>query len=34
MNYFVPSEHGLIMYWHMGNSKKANATVAITVREK
>lgn len=26
----LPSEHGLIMYWHIGNSKKAKATVAIT----
>lgn len=24
-----PSEQGLMMYWHMGRSKNANATVAI-----
>lgn len=28
-----PSEHGLIIYWHMGNSKNARATVAITIKE-
>lgn len=26
----LPSEHGRIIYWHIGNSKKAKATVAIT----
>lgn len=26
-----PSVHGLMMYWHMGSSRKASATVAITV---
>lgn len=25
----LPSEHGRIMYWHMGNSKKAKAIVAM-----
>ena len=32
--YFFPSEHGLIIYWHIGNNKKANATVAITAIRK
>lgn len=27
----LPSEHGRIMYWHIGNKRNANATVAITV---
>lgn len=26
----LPSEHGLMIYWHIGNSKNAKATVAIT----
>lgn len=26
----LPSEHGRIIYWHIGNNKNANATVAIT----
>ncbi|ERL86614.1 hypothetical protein D910_04021 [Dendroctonus ponderosae] len=30
---FVPSEHGLIMYWHIGRSRKAKATVAITKKK-
>lgn len=25
----LPSEHGRMIYWHMGSSKNANATVAI-----
>lgn len=25
-----PSEHGLIIYWHIGNKRNAKATVAIT----
>lgn len=25
----LPSEHGRMIYWHMGRSKNANATVAI-----
>lgn len=25
-----PSEHGLIIYWHMGRRRNASATVAIT----
>lgn len=29
-----PSEHGRIMYWHIGNNKNANATVAITVSKR
>lgn len=31
---FVPSEHGLMMYWHIGSRRKANATVAITENER
>lgn len=26
----LPSEQGRVMYWHMGNRRKAKATVAIT----
>lgn len=29
----LPSVQGRIMYWHMGNSRKASATVAITVNK-
>lgn len=29
----LPSEHGRIMYWHIGNNKNASATVAITTRK-
>lgn len=28
----LPSEHGRIMYWHIGNNKNARATVAITMK--
>lgn len=28
-----PSEQGLMMYWHMGSSRKARATVAITKKK-
>lgn len=28
----LPSEQGLIMYWHIGNNKNARATVAITTK--
>lgn len=28
----LPSEHGRIMYWHIGNNKNASATVAITMK--
>jgi hypothetical protein len=28
--YFWPVEQGLIAYWHIGNRRKANATVANT----
>lgn len=30
----LPSEHGRIMYWHMGKRRNANATVAITKKKK
>jgi hypothetical protein len=30
----LPSEHGRIIYWHMGNRRNANATVAMTARER
>lgn len=29
----LPSEHGRMMYWHMGNSKNAKATVAMTTKK-
>lgn len=32
--YLLPSEHGLMIYWHIGKSKNAKATVAITVEIK
>lgn len=33
--YLVPEEQFPMIYWHIGKSKKANATVASTVwREK
>jgi len=28
----LPSEHGLIIYWHIGSKRNAKATVAITVK--
>ena len=30
----LPSEHGRIMYWHMGSKRNASATVAITGKIK
>lgn len=30
----LPSEHGLMIYWHMGNNRNANATVAITAKKQ
>lgn len=30
----LPSEQGRIMYWHIGRSRKANATVAITEKKE
>lgn len=30
----LPSEHGLVIYWHMGKRRKAKATVAITETRK
>lgn len=29
----LPSEQGLVIYWHMGRRRKAKATVAITEKK-
>jgi hypothetical protein len=31
--YLFPEVQGLRIYWHIGNSKKASATVAMTAKK-
>lgn len=30
----LSSEHGRVIYWHIGNNRKAKATVAMTRKTK
>lgn len=32
--YLFPSEHGRIIYWHMGSKRNASATVAMTETQR